>query len=178
VASHRLAVIKSEPTEGHAMIHDRFKLPPTATKAELIEKYNQLLDVYAQKVAEVREASKRRPATEARADVAATEVARGASVDSVLDAVGALRGLVGRTLNDLTDRMAAEAERLEQLRRAADLEAARLELSARRPTTSTRATGRASSTRTRTRKSRPASIERCAKSRSPSKRRSARARLP
>ena len=108
------------------MTDDRFKLPPTATKAELIDRYNQLLEAYARKVSEAREASTRRAVPEVRADDVAADIAQVASVQGVLDGIGALRGQIGRTLNDLTEQMAAEAEQLEQLRRATAIETERL----------------------------------------------------
>jgi chromosome segregation ATPase len=109
-----------------ATMSAEFKVNQTMSKKELIDEYNRLLDAYKEKVAEVKEAARRRTETEKQSQTAALHVAREASVQSVVDSVGQLRGLMGKTLNDLTEKMSAAAERLDQLSKAIGLQEARL----------------------------------------------------
>jgi len=103
-----------------------FKVSQQMSKKELIEAYETLLDAYQEKVREAKEAAKRRSEPEKQAATAALAVAKDASVQGVVDTIGQLRGLVSRTLNDLTERMAAAAEKLERLNAAIVLKEARL----------------------------------------------------
>lgn len=103
-----------------------FNLPANATKKVLIEKYNALLSAYEAKVRSAREAAAQAPAAGKRADAEALVAASDTSVGGVLTSIGALRGQVGSALGELTDKLAAQAERSLQLERAIELREKRL----------------------------------------------------
>jgi len=96
----------------------QFELDIKATKKDLIAQYKELLDAFRDKVAQKRELEKRLSTGGAQKAAEAVEVAAESTVSGVIDTVGQLRGLVASTLNDLTDKMSAQAEQLETYRRA------------------------------------------------------------
>lgn len=105
---------------------DPFKLQAGASKKELIDRYNELLAAYEQKVAEAKDSERARSGGARHEDRAALSAAKEATVRGVIDTLGQLRSQLGDTLNDLTARMSSQAERLEQLGRAIALSEQRL----------------------------------------------------
>ena len=105
---------------------EEFRISTAMTKAELIEQHQRLLDAFQAKAKESEEARRKRAEAERQLESQAVRVAREATVAGVIEQLGALRGLLGKTLNDLTDKMTAQAERLESLNRAIQLQETRL----------------------------------------------------
>ncbi|MFO8071845.1 MAG: hypothetical protein R6V85_08220 [Polyangia bacterium] len=103
-----------------------FRLKPNAKKQEIIDRYKKLLDAYREAVEQNEESRKQLTELERRLEDQATELADDATVSSVIDNLSKLRGQIGTTLNDLTDQMAGEAEKLETLRRSVATQEKRL----------------------------------------------------
>ncbi len=97
---------------------EEFAISPQMTKPQLIEEHQRLLDAYRDRARQAEEAEQRRADVERQLEAAARREAQAASPQGVIESLGALRGLLGRTLNDLVERMSAQAERLETLNRA------------------------------------------------------------
>jgi hypothetical protein len=95
---------------------DEFNISAQMTKKTLIEEHERLLDAYRAKIAETEAADQR--AASAASRLQSLAVAREATVDGVIENLGQTRAQVGRTLNELTERMTAQADRLEALNRA------------------------------------------------------------
>ncbi|MCD5408331.1 hypothetical protein LR090_03745 [Candidatus Bipolaricaulota bacterium] len=104
----------------------REKIPSTMTKKEIIEEYNRLLEALKEEMAAREEAERRLTELQKRKDRQAQELAREITTSSVHDGIAKLKQLITTTLNELSDRMAEQAERLEQLNRAIELQEARL----------------------------------------------------
>ncbi|MDJ0762855.1 MAG: hypothetical protein QNJ97_07675 [Myxococcota bacterium] len=103
-----------------------FKLNTAATKKEIIEQYKELLDAHKKTVRE-REASKKRlTELEKHVESEATAAADEATVQSVIQNIGRLKGQIGATLNDVVDQMSGQAEKLEGYKRAISLQESRL----------------------------------------------------
>ncbi|MCI2424826.1 hypothetical protein LM599_02200 [Candidatus Acetothermia bacterium] len=102
------------------------KVSPTMTKKEIIEKYNLLLTEFEQQAAARKESADRLTAQEKKKASEALDTGLQITVDSALEGVSRLRALVGTTLNNLSDQMAAQAEKLTQLNQAITLQRARL----------------------------------------------------
>jgi len=95
-------------------------------KQEIIDEATKLLDAYKKKVKEVEEVNKRLGVAEKHKAKAAATVAREATVQGVIDTLGQLRAQLGKTLNVLTDKMSEQAEKLEGLNSAIDVQEKRL----------------------------------------------------
>ena len=95
---------------------EQFKISPQMTKKQLIEEHERLLEAYRGKVSEVESVEKE--SRQAVERLAALEAANEATVDGVIENLGQLRSQMGRTLNELTERMTAQAEKLDTLNRA------------------------------------------------------------
>jgi DNA repair exonuclease SbcCD ATPase subunit len=96
------------------------------TKKEIIEEYNRLLDELKEKAAAKKEAASRLTELEKRQSHAALDAGLETTVDSVLEGTNRLRALLVSTLSELGDKMSGQAEKLEQLNRAVELQEARL----------------------------------------------------
>lgn len=105
---------------------DPFKLRSNATKAKVVEQYHALLDAYKAKVAELAERNRKRPAAEKHAEQEAERVIADTTVQNVIRAVAELKSSVTASLNQLVDKLSAEAEKLEKLRHAVSLQESRL----------------------------------------------------
>jgi hypothetical protein len=104
-----------------------FSINSNAKKQEIMEQYGKLLDSYKKKVKDSEEHQKRVTELERKLEAEAGQVAREATISSVINAIGELRGQVGATLNELTDQMSARAEKLEGLGRAIAVQERRLQ---------------------------------------------------
>jgi len=102
------------------------KVSMSMTKKEIIEEYNRLLDGLKEEAAARKEADDRLTELEKRQSQAALDVGLETTVDSVLEGTGRLRALVGSTLSGLGDKMSEQAEKLEQINRAVELQESRL----------------------------------------------------
>ncbi len=96
----------------------QFRLNVSAKKQDIIDQYKKLLDSHSKAVRENTEARKQLTELERRMEEQAADLSQEATVSSVIGNLGKLRGQIGATLNDLTDQMTAEAEKLEALRRS------------------------------------------------------------
>jgi hypothetical protein len=96
------------------------------TKKEIIEEYNNLLDALKEEMASREEAERKLTELQKRKDHQAQDLARETTTSSVHDGVAKLRELIGTNLNELSDKMAEQAEQVEQLSRAIELQKARL----------------------------------------------------
>jgi hypothetical protein len=105
---------------------EEFNISPQMTKKQLIEEYTRLLEGYKQRVEEAGDAEKWRSEAEKYKEAAALKTARGATVEAVIDSVTGLKAQLGKTLIDLTDKMASQAERLEEINTAVGLQEKRL----------------------------------------------------
>ena len=104
-----------------------FKITPQMTKKEIMENYGKLLEAYKKKAEEAEEAQKWRKEAEKYREAAAMKSAQKATVEGVMDSVGDLRVLFGKTLTDLSEKLASQAERLEELNQAVAIQEKRLE---------------------------------------------------
>lgn len=95
------------------------------TKKEIIEEYNNLLDALKGEMA-AQEAERKLTELQKRKDHQAQDLAREITTSSVHDGVAKLRQLIGTNLNELSGKMAEQAEQVEQLSRAIELQKARL----------------------------------------------------
>jgi chromosome segregation ATPase len=95
---------------------EEFKVTMQMKKQELIDEHEKLLEAYKKKLSELEAAQQREAAAVAKAE--SLDGAREATVDGVIENVGQLRSQMGKTLNDLTERMTGQAERMEGLNRA------------------------------------------------------------
>jgi len=102
------------------------RIKDTMTKKDLIEEYHRLLDLFNQEVAATKEAQDRVSELERKTDQEALDAGLATTVDSVFEGTSRLRALAGATLNDLADKMAQQAEKLERLNQAVALQEARL----------------------------------------------------
>jgi methyl-accepting chemotaxis protein len=102
------------------------KVSMSMTKKEIIGEYNRLLDELNEEAAAKEEAASRLTELEKRQSQAALDAGLETTVDSVLEGTSRLRGLVGSTLSELGDKMSEQAEKLEQINRAVELQEARL----------------------------------------------------
>ena len=105
---------------------EEFKISSQMTKKEIIERYSQLLEAYKKKVEAARESEKWRSEAEKYKEAAALKTAKEATVNGVTKDVASLKGLIGKTLSDLTDKLSSQAERLEDLNSAVMLQEDRL----------------------------------------------------
>ncbi|MBW2164196.1 MAG: hypothetical protein JRF43_07095 [Deltaproteobacteria bacterium] len=105
---------------------EQFKISSQMTKKEIIEEYSGLLEAYKKKVKEAKESERWRSEAEKYKEAVALEAAKEATVHGVIENVTNLKGLLGKTLSDLTDRLSAQAERLEELKSAVALQEKRL----------------------------------------------------
>jgi uncharacterized coiled-coil protein SlyX len=105
---------------------EEFKVSPQMTKKELIAEYTRLLEGYKKKVEEAGDAEKWRSEAEKYKEAAALKTAKDATVEAVIDSVTGLKAQLGKTLMDLTDKMASQAERLEEINMAVALQERRL----------------------------------------------------
>lgn len=96
------------------------------TKKEIIEKYNLLLAEIEKEAVASKESADRLTALEKKREREALDVGLQTTVNSALEGVSRLRALVGTTLNNLSDHMAEQAEKLTQLNQAITLQTARL----------------------------------------------------
>ena len=95
-----------------------FKLNAAATKKDIIAQYDQLLGAHQQKAKELSEAVKRQSQLEKQLQEQAVHHSESATVDSVIENIGRMRGQINTTLNELTDQMTSQAEKLESYNRA------------------------------------------------------------
>lgn len=102
------------------------KVTSGMTKKEIIEEYNRLLDEFQREAAARKDAEKRLSELEKKKDQEALDAGLTTTVDSVLEGISRLRALVGTTLNNFGDKMAEQAEKLERLTRAVELQEAKL----------------------------------------------------
>lgn len=94
---------------------DDLKVSPSMTKKELIEKYSSLFNAYQKKLKEAGETQKWRSEAERLKEKQALSGAQQATVEGVLTSITSLRGQLGQTLNDLTQKLSSQAEYLENL---------------------------------------------------------------
>jgi len=104
----------------------QFNITSSMTKKEIIEKYTSLLDAYKEAQQKAKEAEKWRSEAEKYKEAMALKETREATVESVTENVGKLKGQVKDTLNALTEKLATEAERLEQIKIAVAAQEKRL----------------------------------------------------
>ena len=104
----------------------QFKISPSMTKKEIIDKYTALLDAYKGAVEEAKEAEKWRSEAEKYKEAMAIQETREATVESVTENIGKLKGQIKDTLNNLSEKLASEAERLEQINLAISAQEKRL----------------------------------------------------
>lgn len=97
---------------------DDLKVSPSMTKKELIEKYSSLFNAYQKKLKEAGETQKWRSEAERLKEKQALSGAQQATVEGVLTSITSLRGQLGQTLNDLTQKLSSQAEHLENLNRS------------------------------------------------------------
>ena len=102
------------------------KVSQAMTKKEIIEEYNRLLDALKEEMAAREEAERKLTELQKRKDRQAQDLAREITASSVHEGIAKLKQLIGATLNELSDKMAEQAEQLEQLNRAIELQKARL----------------------------------------------------
>jgi hypothetical protein len=105
---------------------EEFKISSQMTKKEIIEEYSGLLEAYKNKVKEAKESEKWRSEAEKYKEATALEAVKEATVHGVIENVTNLKGLIGKTLGDLTDKLSSQAERLEELKSAVVLQEKRL----------------------------------------------------
>jgi uncharacterized coiled-coil protein SlyX len=105
---------------------NQFRLNANAKKQDIIDQYKRLLDAHTKAVKEGAEARKQLTEMERRMEEQVADLASEATVSSVVENLGKMRGQLGATLNDLTDQMSAQAEKLEGLGRAVAVQEARL----------------------------------------------------
>ncbi len=103
-----------------------FKISTSMTKKELIEKYSKLFNAYQKKQKEASETAKWRSEAERLKEKQAVAIAKKATVEGVLENVNSLRALLGKTLNDLTQKLSYQTERLEDLNHAISVQEERL----------------------------------------------------
>ncbi len=96
------------------------------TKKEIIEKHAELLDAFKKKVKEAEEAKKLASEAEKHSKSTAVKLSKEATVASVVENVGGLRIQIGKTLNDLTEKMNEQAEKLVSLNTAIETQEKRL----------------------------------------------------
>ena len=106
---------------------EAFKITTQMKKQELIETHKKLLDAYKAKAKEAAEAIRQAGEAQKHNDAATVQVAREATVHGVVETLGQLRTQLGRTVNDLTDQMTAQADTLESLNQAVLLQEGRLQ---------------------------------------------------
>jgi len=102
------------------------KVSMSMTKKEIIEEYNYLLDELKEEAAARKEADSRLTELEKKQAREALDAGLETTVGSVLEGTGRLRALVGSTLSGLSDKMSEQAEKLERLNRAVELQESRL----------------------------------------------------
>lgn len=102
------------------------KVSQTMKKKEIIEEYDRLLDEFKRETAARKEAESRLSELEKRKNGEALDAGLQTTVDSALEGTNRLRTLIGTTLNDLGNKLTQQAEKLEQLTRAARLQESRL----------------------------------------------------
>lgn len=94
---------------------DEFKVSQNMKKKELIDEYERLLSEFKKKSREADEARTRQREIEKKDTEHALEAARETTIEGVITNLGQLRGQVGKTLNDVTEKMTTQAERLIEL---------------------------------------------------------------
>ena len=102
------------------------KVSQAMTKKEISQEYNRLLDALKEEMAAREEAERKLTELQKRKDRQAQDLAREITASSVHKGIAKLKQLIGATLNELSDKMAEQAEQLEQLNRAIELQKARL----------------------------------------------------
>lgn len=107
-------------------MEDEFKVRPQMTKKELIEKYSALFDAYKAKAKEAEEAKKWRTEAEKLRELKSVEAAKKTTVEGVIEDVSALKNQLGKTLNDLTEKLTHQSEKLHQLNQAVSVQQQRL----------------------------------------------------
>lgn len=105
---------------------DEFKITSQMTKKELIDKYSALFDAYKSKAMEAKEALKWRSEAEKLRESRSVEAAKKATVEGVIEDVSLLRNRLGKTLNDLTEKLTHQSEKLQELNRAVSVQEQRL----------------------------------------------------
>ena len=105
---------------------DEFKVTSQMTKKELIEKYSALFDAYKAKADEAQEAQKWRSEAEKLKASKSVEAAKKTTVGGVIEDVSTLRNQLGKTLNDLTEKLTHQSERLQELNGAVSVQEQRL----------------------------------------------------
>jgi len=104
----------------------QFRISPQMTKKEIIEKYTSLLDAYKAEAQKAKETEKWQSEAEKYKEAMALQETQEATVESVTENVGKLKAQIKDTLNDLTEKLTSEAERLEQINMAVSLQEKRL----------------------------------------------------
>jgi len=104
----------------------QFKISSGMTKKEIIDKYTALLNAYKGAVQEAKEAEKWRSEAEKQKEAMAIKETREATVESVTENIGKLKGQIKDTLNNLSERLTSKAERLEQINLAISAQKKRL----------------------------------------------------
>jgi len=107
-------------------VAEEFKISSQMTKKQIIDEYTRLLEAYRQKVEEAKEAEKWRSEAEKYKEATALKTAKTATVEGVIESVTGLKTQLGKTLTDLTDKLAFQAERLEEVNSAVTLQEKRL----------------------------------------------------
>ncbi len=103
-----------------------FKITTNMTKKELIEKYSKLFNAYQKKLKEAEEAQKWRSQAERLKEEQAVKRAKDTTVDGVLSGVAELRKVMTKALDDMAQRLSSQAERLQELNKAIEVQERRL----------------------------------------------------
>jgi hypothetical protein len=107
-------------------MENEFKITPQMTKKEIMDRYLELLEEFKKRAREAEEVQKWRKEAEKHREAVALESAKKATVEGVIDSVGNLRILLGKTLTDLSEKLTSRAERLEELNQAVAIQGERL----------------------------------------------------
>ena len=104
----------------------QFLLPSQITKKDLIEKYEELLAAYQGKADELARARRQKTQAQLVEEKAVVQRVTGVSTDSVTQEIAELKQQLGRSLNQLAEKLAERAAQLADLERAITLQEARL----------------------------------------------------
>lgn len=105
---------------------EKFRISSSMTKKEIIDTHTELLEAFKQKAKEAETARKAASEAEKHQNILAAESAKDATIESVIRNIGNLRIQIGETLNDLTEKMNKQADKLQALNSAIDIQEKRL----------------------------------------------------
>lgn len=105
---------------------ETFEIASSATKKEILDQFDRLMAAYKKKVEEAAELHKRLGEAEKHKASEVAKCAGNTTVHGVVETLGALRTQFGKAINDLTDQMLGQAEKLETISKAIVVQEARL----------------------------------------------------